>query len=215
MTQLAEQVELEAAIAEAELTDEEAELVKQLVADESMPVADAVSAALAEREQPPAPEPPPPDEPPSGEPTPKQLKALENELVRHERRVHEVMGPFAAGMEPCQECGGVGLTPPGPKPREHAWFHACETCDGFGQVKTGSLNPEHALRACPGCAGRGYVEAIADDGTPLASRQTVPGAPAMPPAAVVELAPAAVENGDAGKPRFGVPSWMGDPSLGR
>lgn len=33
---------------------------------------------------------------------------------------------------------------------------SCETCNGYGQIITGSRNPDHALAMCIECAGNGY-----------------------------------------------------------
>jgi hypothetical protein len=215
MSTITREAELEAAIAEAELTDEEAELAKGAVA-EGLSIADAIAAVLIEREPAPA----PPAEQPGelGEPSDKQLRALDAEQARHEKRVHEIMGGHVAGFVTCEACAGVGLVPPeppGPELKEHEWFQTCETCNGYGKVKTGSLSAEHALRNCPGCGGRGYLEAIDASGAALAGDGNAAQAPpplelAAPPA--VEPAPG---NGGAPELRFGRPSWMGDPTLGQ
>ncbi len=154
----------------------------------------------------PAPE--PPADP--GEPDRATLRSFEAELERHEREVREIMGPWMPGYVICPECSGVGLAPPQPEVRDSPLFRACPDCNGYGKVKTGALNPEHAHRDCPTCKGRGYQEKIAADGTPLA------GIPGVPDATAPELPPATppAGNGDEGA-TFGTPSWLGDPNLGR
>lgn len=215
MSTAVENPELEAAIAEAELTDEEAERVRELVAEGGL-IVSAIPFVLSERETPD--EPDEPDEPPDelgSEPSREQLKKLDAEMVRHEKRVHEVMGAFVEGFVACEGCGGVGLVapgPPAPEPRTHEWFKTCETCAGFGQVLTGSLRNGQHMRDCPGCKGRGYLEALDGTGAPLADQSSaVATAPTMP--APVEQP--AVTNGDGAPVSFGTPPWMGDPAIGR
>jgi hypothetical protein len=215
MTVATEMAELEGAIGEAELSDEEAELARGLVG-EGMPIAEAIAATLAERGD-------GANEPPAegaagaelGEPGGKQLRDLEKETDRHLERVHAIMGAHVADFDACDACGGIGLTPPGPRPQEHEYFRACSTCAGFGQVKTGSLRQGQEARDCPLCKGRGYLEALDGQGQPLADRAaSVPIPQAPSPAPVVELAPPAT-NGEQTAPTFGTPAWMGDPSLSR
>lgn len=213
MTQTAVNEELEAAIAEAELTDDEAAQARELVGQGGQ-VAAVIPFIVSERDggvgEPDAPV----EQPPAGaaEPSAKQLKALENELVRHEKRVHEVMGEFAAGMVTCATCGGIGLAEPGepePELQGHEWFIECEKCAGIGLVLTGSKRPGNSTVDCPGCRGRGYLEALRD-GQPLASGQSL-AAPAPAELATGETPAIAAPQEPA--LTFGVPPWMGDPNL--
>jgi hypothetical protein len=207
--------ELEAAITEAELTDDEATQARELLAGGGQ-VAAIVPFILSEREGGTGGDNDDVEQPPAGtvEPTAKQLKALENELVRHEKRVHEVMGEFAAGMVTCEHCNGIGLAEPGepePELQPHDYFKGCETCAGIGLVKTGSIRPGNSTRDCPTCRGRGYLEAL-KDGQPLASAPSLAeAAPAIETAAPV---PPAGEQAASGV-TFGTPAWMGDPALGQ
>lgn len=215
MSNIAELADLEASIAEAELTDDEADRVKAIAA-EGVPVADAIAQVLSEREPEGDAEPElatPVDA--SGEPAPMQLKSLDREQARHEARVHAIMGVYVAGFETCQACSGVGLVPPGPKPQSHEFFIACETCAGFGQVKTGSLRAGNEARDCPACKGRGYLEALDASGVPIADQNR----PALAASAAPVAAPPEAPNGNGAAETagvtFGTPAWMGDTSLGR
>lgn len=154
----------------------------------------------------------------SGEPSKRQLAALDKELVRHEAAIHDAMGEFVAGFVACEACSGVGLVPPGPTPRPHAWFKTCPTCVGFGQVLTGSLSPGSEAVACPDCAGRGYLEAVDPSGTSLAELAKTGVAPSSAPsngAGGVELGGAQEPQAAGEQPlKFGRPAWMGDPTIG-
>lgn len=213
MSAATELADLEAAITEAELTDEQAARVRELVGGGAT-LADAFEQLAAEQAPPePEPTPEPPPEPPAGEPTDKQLRDLDRENERHAESVRRIMGAFAVGLEPCRECGGLGFGAPGPKPQPHDFFQTCETCAGFGQVLTGSLRAGQEARDCPACMGRGYLEQLDPAGAPLAPQ------PGTPPAPIVTPAPAQLEPTGNGEqpttaPRFGVPSWMGDPAIG-
>lgn len=215
MSSETQQEELEASIAAAELTDEEADEVRGLVADGGIPTS-AIEHVLEQRE-PEVLEVPPASaqEQENGEPDPKRLRALERAIGDHLDRVREVMGPFVAGFDPCGVCGGVGLMPPEPEVRENPNFRACPTCNGYGVVKTGARNEAHFTRACPDCAGRGYQERLDPSGAPIVA---APGAaPATAPAPTpAPLEPSGDGNGaEPDAPRFGTPSWMGDPNLGQ
>lgn len=145
-----------------------------------------------------------------GEPDRATLRSFEAELERHEREVREIMGPWMPDYGICPECSGVGLVPPAPTVKDSPLFQACKDCNGYGAVKTGALNPEHATRPCPGCKGRGYLEALAADGSPLAG---IPGMPDTAPApAPTGEQPAGEQPAPAS---FGTPAWLGDPSIGR
>lgn len=215
MSEAVAENELEQAIAAAELNDEEADLVRGLVG-EGMDTTEAIAATLAESRD---------AEPPEaatttaaeqpGEPSEKTLKALERELSKHEAAVQRIMGVHVAGFESCRECGGMGITPPGPKPQAHEWFKACDTCDGFGLVLTGSLRDGFNSRDCPACKGRGYLEALDGSGQPLADGGALVPAPAPVAAPIAAGDPPAAPPAPAGEPRFGTPAWMGDVSLGR
>jgi hypothetical protein len=206
--------ELETAIAAAELEEEEAAYVRRVVG-EGGNVASAVAWVIDHREEP---EPEPvddvPAEEPAGEPTPRQLRSFEAELIRHDKRVREIMGAHVAGFEACETCGGAGIMPPGPRPHTHEWFHVCQTCGGFGELVTGSLRPGHTSRECHDCKGRGYLEALTEQGLALAGDAPNAGNPA----AFAPMPAVGAEGGNGSEPArvasYGTPSWMGDTSIG-
>jgi DNA-directed RNA polymerase subunit RPC12/RpoP len=215
MSTVTEIAELEAAITEAELTDDEAELVKRLVGEEQLAPDEAIAAAIATREEQPPPPAPPGPEPEGDEPSAKQLRDLAKENDRHVEAVRKIMGGFVEGFVGCEKCDTIGLEPPGPKPRSHDFYQACATCNGFGQVLTGSLEAQYAAIACPDCGGRGFLEAMVDN-TPAAElvkqlraqRAAAPAAPEL----VQPIVPQAPAGGEV---TFGRPTWMGDPQLGQ
>lgn len=207
--------ELESAIAEAELNEQEAEQVRELVGEGGQ-IAAAIVFVIGERETEDDDE---PEQPAAGEelgePTQAQLRRLEREQERHEKRVHEVMGAHVAGFEACEHCGGVGLLPPGPKPQSHSNYKACETCRGFGRVLTGSQRPGNEDVDCPTCRGRGYLEKLDQQGQPLVPDQPTAAAIAPVPVAVVALEAGDLNGGSGNSEQWGVPAWMGDPNLGK
>ncbi|HEY4441655.1 MAG TPA: hypothetical protein VGN14_14445 [Candidatus Elarobacter sp.] len=59
----------------------------------------------------------------------------------------------------------------------YAAFSACETCNGLGNVKTGSHVSGQEWRACPSCKGRGYSSTLDDDQLTHAVTTSVAAAP--------------------------------------
>lgn len=164
-------------------------------------------------EAPPA-EPEPDDEPESrSEPTDEQLAALDAENRRHEAKLHEVMGAFIAGFEPCEQCAGSGLAPPNPAPVGNPNYRTCSTCRGWGQVLTGSIRSGNEVTDCPDCRGRGYVERLDSSGAPLGSTAPPPAISVAPPPAELDAGGIAEARPEQEAERWGVPSWMGDPTV--
>lgn len=214
MSTIVDDEQLDRAMAEAELTGEERELVKQTLEDSDLSAEEAIGAVLATRsaepEQPAAPR----AEPLASEPSEKQLRELDRENERHVTKVRTIMGHFAEGLEECDKCGAMGLIEPGPEPKSHPFYIPCPTCNAFGQVLTGSHVQEHAGVSCPDCAGRGYLEAMVDNtpATELIERIRLTAPPVAPPEQPLEQ-PAPAANG-GGQLTHGRPAWMGDPSVG-
>lgn len=214
MSTLTDTAELEAAIAEAELTDTEAELVKRLVADEELAPDEAIAAAIATREAEPTPPPAANGETEGEEPSAKQLRELAKENERHVASVHRIMGGFVEGFEPCEKCDTLGLEPPGPKPRAHSFFKACDTCNGYGQVLTGSLEAQYSAVNCPDCAGRGYLEAMVDNTPAVEVVKQLRAQRAAAPQPLEPVQPPVPPTGGGADVTYGRPTWMGDPGLG-
>lgn len=173
----------------------------------------AAAAAAATAEVEPSDE--PEDEPGDEEPEVEQLEQPEAdeepEAKSDEQRVKELdvlMAGFEAGLrdvfgiegelQQVPMDGAIGYMLPGALDlKEHEKYRRCSTCNGHGQVLTGSLADGKQTADCPRCAGRGYLERMED---------------------VQQSTGEANGNGtgegdpDAG---FGVPAWMGDPSLGQ
>lgn len=58
------------------------------------------------------------------------------------------VGPFSnLTHTECQNCGGINCQVPESR--------VCETCDGEGQVETGSFEAAHHIQTCPDCDGNG------------------------------------------------------------
>jgi hypothetical protein len=122
-----------------------------------------------------------------------QAVELEKAREAYERKVRKIRGPEAV-LVGCEHCNATGFDMSGghaePELLSHPNYRQCEECGGACEVKTGArVGPELTIK-CPGCGGRGYKELLeAND-----PRNT------------------AAANGD-GEPQYGLPSWMGDPSL--
>ena len=130
------------------------------------------------------------------EPTPEQqAKRLGRVVGSFELELRELFGETEP-LTPLSMDGAIGFMIPGMlevKPNDK--FRRCSTCNGHGQVLTGSLADGKQTADCPRCAGLGYLTRLEGD----------------------DVQPAAPTNGnnavdpDAG---FGVESWMGDPNIG-
>jgi hypothetical protein len=127
-----------------------------------------------------------------GEPSEEQMEAMGAENERHLDALRSIMGPASGLFQECKHCDGVGIAPRGPEPKQYERYRQCPTCVGFGAVLTGAQETAQATVPCPGCGGRGFQERTET---------------AQEPATIVQ---------PAGQPeeRWGVPSWMGDPSIG-
>jgi hypothetical protein len=100
----------------------------------------------------------------------------------------------------------IGFLLPGfTEQKTHEDFTRCSTCNGYGNVLTGSMKEGDKERPCPDprCKGRGYWE-----------RMTVQPAP-PPPALSAVTGPTAYEQpAPNGSQEWGeAPAWMGDPRL--
>jgi DnaJ-class molecular chaperone len=171
MSEVTKLAEAEAARAEAEPDEDETQ------------EAEEVEGAEGEQEAPAEPA-------PSHDPTEADMKAFQSEHARHERALVKIMGDDFEMLDVCEQCGGMGYAPP-EQVKTHENYKACDVCNGFGQVATGSKNPSFATQDCPRCGGRGFL-----------TRRVAPQRPAEAQAQ---------DNGS--DEEFGVESWMGDPSI--
>lgn len=205
--------EVDRVIAEHDLSDEHAERVRELVL-EDVPVLDAIKQAGDEGKKP-APKAKPTDDAADGlsEPTPSMLKALQKASENYEKAVRGIMGSFVAGFVNCEDCGGLGLVEPAPRPKPHPFFRECPTCVGYGKVLTGAREELTGSRDCPDCAGRGYLEAMLDN-TPaveLVERMREQIRATQVQTLAVPIPP--IEGGSTAELTFSRPAWMGDAAV--
>jgi hypothetical protein len=198
--------DLEQAISDAGLTDDEAATVREQVAGGGVASA-AIAYALEHREEPeptdPEAEPEIEPEAPAGkEPTGEQMaRSLDRIVNNFEKALTKLFEPD----EPLQRAetpGVLGFVLPGfnaLKPNDK--FVRCDTCNGHGKVLTGAVNQENALADCPRCAARGYLEKL----EPIAQ-------PQPQPVLTGPTAPVTPQTGN-GQAEYGVPAWMGNPEV--
>jgi hypothetical protein len=133
--------------------------------------------------EPDAPDEPEPPSGPSEAELEKAFKSLERESDRHAKRVAEIMGADFANLQTCPCCQVPGFVFPfqefsdtdqerrlailsylgqGEAPyKDAADKRACEACDGYGEVLSGSRNPTHRVVACSVCQGLGWIQTAA------------------------------------------------------
>lgn len=98
-------------------------------------------------------------------------------------------------LTPVPMDGAVGFMFPGMlELKTNDRYRRCSVCNGHGQVLTGSMADGRQTADCPRCAGRGYLEQLDQHEQTADTKGT----------------DAAAVDPDAG---FGVPAWMGDPSI--
>lgn len=105
----------------------------------------------ADAETPPAPE------PPSSEAVLKKADAANR---RYHKQLDSILGAKSGHID-CPTCEGLGIVWDDGKPAAD-FVHpdnleACGYCNGYGQVISGSKNPDHQLVVCIKCNGLGYV----------------------------------------------------------
>ena len=145
MSNVKELADREAARAEAETPDEETADADETAAEEE---AESVEGT------------PEPD----AEPAPEvnsdaQAKAIVSELGRHERAWAKLNGVEPDELNVCPTCEGVGFTmEPQPQIKEAEYAERCMTCNGYGEVLSGSLRQGSQTVKCLACAGLGYID---------------------------------------------------------
>jgi hypothetical protein len=186
-------------------TDDKAELERRL-AEERSERANAAAATAEPGDDEPADEPEdepgdePEDEPadePAGEGPSMELQAEQlGELMDgFEAGLRELFG-IAEPLPPVPMEGMFGFMLPGTLDyRTNDKFRRCSTCNGQGEVLTGSIADGKQTANCPRCDGRGYLEKLDEhEQQPAASETAANGA----------------VDPDAG---YGVPKWMGNPDV--
>lgn len=137
-------------------------------------------------------------------------RALDKEGDRHTKAVARIMGDQMGDLVICPLCvtpGFVLVEPPSdfdpmqrlavlqamgegapPQLQHHPQLYRCETCDGWGDLETGSRKDTTAREGCPDCSGKGYRDRVQDQamqdargpsaaaGMPLALVPPPPGA---------------------------------------
>ena len=126
----------------------------------------------------PEPEPSEPSEPSSETVLAERHKALASETRRHETRLRTIYGNDFESLAVCPLCladGWIVPAPPGAMPpeqweavqlaagqapdanyREADYAETCPTCDGWGQVLSGSKTDTQRLIPCRPCEGKGW-----------------------------------------------------------
>jgi DnaJ-class molecular chaperone len=91
-------------------------------------------------------------------------KKLERALTDQKKRLERIVGVSLDGKE-CPKCDGMGYMPEGtadePEVVHPENLVTCEACNGYGQVVTGSRNPDHITAMCTSCAGNGFITQVA------------------------------------------------------
>lgn len=130
---------------------------------------------------------------PTAEETVKALSRIERSLEAALRDVFQTDEPLV----PVPLEGAIGYYMPGALTmRTHDDFRTCPTCNGFGEVLTGSHKNGEQAATCPdaNCRGRGYWK-----------REQVPT-----PSSTMPQPQAAPANGAE---RWEQPAWLGDPTI--
>lgn len=153
-------------------------------------------------------------------------RKLESETRRHENALRKLYGDDFETLAPCPLCladGWVAPTPPGvmdpeqwlaiqaasgqltdAEYRDAPYAVRCETCDGWGEVASGSRTEAGRLIVCRDCSGNGWREQVAQTaGVPMVSAMhpVLSNGSAEDPASVLRDQ----WNRPAGHRHFGIP----------
>jgi hypothetical protein len=93
------------------------------------------------------------------------------------KRVQRIVGKTVP-LNGCEKCQGMGFLlgdeVPIPELVHPSNLTACEYCNGYGAVISGSLNPDHATVVCTKCSGLGYITVAPQSNvTPITNTQPV------------------------------------------
>lgn len=167
----------------------------------------------------------PPPPPSSLTVTEERNKQMNAAAKTHETRLRTILGDDFAEYLPCPLCGGDAFmvaTPPGVMPPEqweavqvasgqlkqanlkHAEYaEMCDTCDGWGQVLTGSKAEGQVAVPCRTCEGKGWKAKL--ETAPPVPTFTFPVPPANPNPLGLNLNGQKDQWGrPAGHPHFGI-----------
>lgn len=172
-------------------------------------------------------------------------KAIDAEGKRHERALAKALGEKWEDYELCLRCLGDGFVlpiPAGQMPQEQwdnlmaqagmapgdqlktaTYAIVCSTCDGWGEIKTGSKSASQAVLPCKDCQGRGWFDSTdishappAQPAAPAATQWAALGSVlnAGTAPAVEDIAPPAgwATAGSPGADEYG--RWPGHPRYG-
>lgn len=143
---IAEMVEAEAAVAEAEEPDEsEAE-------DEAADVEESEAGDDGDE----AGEPEAIAEPMSAEAFAARLETV---IALHSDNLAGLFGDAYAEMNACPLCNGLGATAPDAIVLDPTSMR-CSHCNGWGQLATEAQDESHLFKQCPACFGNGYVDKL-------------------------------------------------------
>jgi hypothetical protein len=131
-----------------------------------------------------------PPEQPSDDPSVEDIAKFTREHERHAHELRAIMGDDFETLAECDFCGGMGYAPPQVL-RTNDRYKMCDTCNGFGNVLTGSRIETSATAPCPACQGRGYLEKLS-----------------VPQPTGEHVAPQS-----NGADEYGTPTWMGSPDV--
>lgn len=105
------------------------------------------------------------------------IKKAEKAQTNYAKRIRDIFGDNAPQHD-CPTCHGLGLVWSIEEPQQEL-VHPdnlvmCDACNGYGEVITGSKNPQRITTVCIACSGNGYktVTPQPENVTPI---QPIPG----------------------------------------
>lgn len=118
-----------------------------------------------------------PEEAAAAEGSQEIARKLERENERHVKAVSKILGQ---NMDEhlCPTCDGFGFADEQQKAAAESAlpadfvhpdeYQTCRDCHGYGEILSGSKNPQHAVVTCTKCSGLGYkIEAVHPPAAPV------------------------------------------------
>jgi len=208
MSTITERAEAEAEAAEAEFPDEETQEAEEETVESPEPDTETPPAVLSEKQ------------------LEARMRKLDAENSRHATRVRDLLGEDAALIESCPCCHIPGFVFPfteyqpdeetrkaatlayfgaaAPQYAQHAALRECETCLGYGDVRTGSRRNGAETIPCEPCGGKGYMDRRVEQAQ-QSVRTDFPGVPALGYPGVGPQGKRDAYGRPDGHPRFGLP----------